>query len=58
MVEIKSASSYNKEFAKNLKKICAFAPNAFSPTVVYGGDLEIESDGVKYMNYKNCGNLV
>lgn len=30
----------------------------FSPTVVYSGDLELESDGVKYMNYKNCGNLV
>ncbi len=57
-VEIKSASTYNKEFAKNLKKMSAFAPNAFSPTVVYSGDLELESDGVKYMNFKNCGNLV
>ena len=57
-VEIKSASTYNKEFAKNLKKMSTFAPNAFSPTVVYSGDLELESDGVKYMNFKNCGNLV
>ncbi|MBQ9282137.1 MAG: ATP-binding protein [Treponema sp.] len=57
-VEIKSASTYNRDFSKNLKKICSFAPNAFSPTVIYSGNLEIESEEVKYINFKNCGNLI
>ena len=57
-VEIKSASTYNRDFSKNLKKICSFAPNAFSPTVIYSGNLEIESEGIKYSNFKNCGNLI
>ena len=57
-VEIKSASTYNRDFSKNLKKFCSFAPNAFSPTVIYSGNLEIESEEVKYINFKNCGNLI
>ena len=57
-VEIKSAATYNKEFSKNLKKMCLFAKNAISPAVVYSGDIELESDGVKYINFKNCGNLI
>ena len=57
-VEIKSASTYNKEFSKNLKKICSFASNSFSPTVIYSGNLELESEEVKYINFKNCGSLI
>lgn len=57
-VEIKSASTYNNEFGKNLKKMCSFAQNASSPTVVYSGDLEMETEGVRYLNFKNCGNLI
>ena len=57
-VEIKSASTYNNDFSKNLKKFCGFAKNATSPTVIYSGELELESEGVKYVNFKNCGNLI
>ena len=57
-VEIKSASTYNKEFSKNLKKFCSFASNAFSPALVYSGSLELESEGIKHINFKNCGNLI
>lgn len=57
-VEIKSASTYNSDFSKNLKKIMAFAPNAENPTVIYSGNLEAESNGIKYMNFKNCGKVV
>ena len=57
-VEIKSASTYNKEFSKNLQKFCAFAKNATAPTVVYSGDIEVESENIKYINFKNCGNLI
>jgi hypothetical protein len=42
----------------NLKKFSTFAKNSTSPTVVYSGEIEIESDGVRYMNFKNCGNLI
>lgn len=57
-VEIKSASTYNEDFAKNLKKMMAFAPNAENPAVVYSGNIEAESGGIKYINFKNCGKLV
>lgn len=57
-VEIKSAATYNREFSKNLKKMCSFAHNAISPTVVYSGDLEVVSDNIRYINFKNCGNLI
>lgn len=57
-VEIKSASTYNSDFSKNLKKIMAFAPNAENPTVIYSGNLEAESNEIKYINFKNCGKLV
>ena len=57
-VEIKSAATYNKDFSKNLKKFCEFANNANTPSVVYSGELEVETEGVKYVNFKNCGNLI
>jgi predicted AAA+ superfamily ATPase len=57
-VEIKSASTFNKDFCRNLKKMCGFAKNAYSPTVVYSGDIELESEGVRFINFKNCGNLI
>lgn len=56
-VEIKSASTYNADFSKNLKKMMTFASNAENPTVVYSGNLEAESGGIKYINFKNCGKL-
>jgi len=57
-VEIKAASTFNAEFAKNLKKFTGFAKNVMHPTVIYSGNLEYESNGVKYLNFKNCGSLV
>ena len=57
-VEIKAASTFNAEFSKNLKKFAGFAKNAVNPTVIYNGNLECESDSVKYLNFKNCGSLV
>lgn len=57
-VEIKSASTYNKEFSKNLQKFCNFAKNANNPSVIYSGDIEVESENIKYINFKNCGNLI
>ncbi len=57
-VEIKAASTFNAEFTKNLKKFARFAKKAVNPTVIYSGNLECESDGVKYLNFKNCGSLV
>lgn len=57
-VEIKSASTYNSDFSKNLKKMMTFASNAENSTVIYSGNLEAESNGVKYINFKNCGKLV
>lgn len=35
-----------------------FASNAENSTVIYSGNLEAESNGVKYINFKNCGKLV
>lgn len=57
-VEIKSASTYNSDFSKNLKKMMTFAPNAENPIVIYSGNLEAESSGIKYINFKNCGKVV
>ena len=57
-VEIKSASTYDKDFSKNLRKFCEFAKNSLSPTVVYSGNLELEAEGIKCINFKNCGNLI
>lgn len=57
-IEIKSASTYNSDFSKNLKKMMSFASNAENPIVIYSGNLEAESNGIKYINFKNCGKLV
>lgn len=57
-IEIKSAATYNKDFSKNLKKISTFANNIISPTIVYSGEIEMESDGIKFINFKNCKTLV
>ncbi|WP_303921172.1 ATP-binding protein [Treponema berlinense] len=54
-VEIKSASTFNKDFSKNLKKFCTFAKNTLNPTVIYSSQTELESEGIKYINFKNCG---
>ncbi len=57
-IEIKSASTYNKDFSKNLKKMCDFAPNVISPVVIYSGNLETKTDGVNFISFKNCGKLI
>lgn len=57
-VEIKSASTYTKDFSRNLKKMMQFSGNAVNPCVVYSGNLELEADGIKFMNFKNCGKLI
>lgn len=57
-LEVKSAATYNNDFAKNLKKMMAFAPNAENPAVIYSGSIEAESGGIRYINFKNCGKLV
>ena len=57
-IEIKSASTINTEFCKNLKKFKAFAKTTTTPAVVYSGDLEYESDGIKYVNFKHCEQFV
>ena len=53
-IEIKSAATINPDFAKNLKKFSSFAKNATAPAVIYSGNLEYESDGIKYVSFKHC----
>ncbi|MBO7135694.1 MAG: ATP-binding protein [Spirochaetaceae bacterium] len=57
-VEIKSASTIAPDFSRNLKKFRSFAKNTESPAVIYSGNLEYESDGIRYINFKHSGNLV
>ena len=56
-VEIKSAATFNADFARNLKKFCTFAKNASAPTVIYGGDMECESDGIRFLNFRKGGTV-
>ena len=57
-VEIKSAFTFNKDFSRSLKKMCAFAENAHSPTVVYAGETEVNSEGISFINFKKSGSLI
>ncbi|MBO4728661.1 MAG: ATP-binding protein [Spirochaetaceae bacterium] len=57
-VEIKSASTIAPDFSRNLKKFRSFAKNTESPAILYSGNLEYESDGIRYINFKHSGKLV
>ncbi len=57
-IEIKSASTVNPEFSRNLKKFMAIASDAAAPSVVYSGKLEYESNGIRYVNFKHCGQIL
>lgn len=57
-VEIKSAATFNGDFARNLKKFRAFAKNAVAPTVIYSGDMECESDGIRFLNFRKSGEII
>ena len=57
-IEIKSASTVNPEFSRNLKKFMAIASDATAPSVVYSGKLEYESNGIRYVNFKHCGQIL
>ncbi|MDR0933027.1 MAG: ATP-binding protein [Victivallales bacterium] len=57
-IEIKSAMTYDLSFAKNLQKFNSFASNVISPAVIYGGELETEIQGVKFVNFRNIAGLI
>ena len=57
-VEIKSAATFNKDFSVNLKKFAKFSSDIQNPTVIYSGETELETEGIQYMNFRNCGRLI
>ena len=50
--EIKSSMTWTASFSKNLDKFLKFAKDAETPSVIYSGDLEMEANGINYINFK------
>lgn len=57
-IEIKSASTFSKDFSSSLRKMVGFAKEATNPTVIYSGDKSFILDGVKYINFKDTSSII
>lgn len=57
--EIKAASTYIGDFLKGILKIHKHFPSvAGDGYIIYSGDQEMKVEGVRLLNYKNCGRVV
>lgn len=57
-IEVKSSMTFSKGFTANLQKMEKFSGKAERPTVFYSGELEGESNGVLFRNYRHIGRFV
>lgn len=56
-IEIKSSMTWNKDFAKNIKKVQKLSDKFKRGYVVYSGDLTPTVENVSFINYKNLGGI-
>jgi len=52
-VEIKGGTTWNREFAKNLRKLPSLSPKFTPGYVIYSGDVTGTVDDVRYLNFKD-----
>ncbi len=57
-IEIKSSATFNKIFAKNIKKFQALTELTTKGYVVYSGDFTPETDDYAVLNYLDTANIV
>ena len=53
-IEIKSAATFNKVFAKSIHKFQKLTPKAQKGFVVYAGDFTAQTETYSIVNYRNC----
>ncbi len=53
-IEIKSAATFNKVFAKSIHKFQKLTPKAQKGFVVYAGDFTAKTETYSIVNYRNC----
>ncbi len=56
-IEIKSSMTWNKDFAKNIKKVQKLSDKFKCGYVVYSGDLTPTVENVSFINYKNLAGI-
>jgi hypothetical protein len=52
-IEIKSAMTFNKNFAKGIRYFQKITTKASKGYIIYSGDMEFESDDYKVLNFEN-----
>jgi predicted AAA+ superfamily ATPase len=57
-LEIKAGMTYDFSFAKGLQRFAKLAANTFTPTVIYGGDLEPDIQGVHFCNFRKTAAII
>ena len=57
-IEIKGAMTWNKEFAAGIGKIRKLSPKFKDGFVIYGGELNPEIEGVKFLNFRDTAQAV
>lgn len=56
--EIKSGGTWNRNFCRNLLKLRNLSPKFDNGFVIYSGDLTLEVDGVRFVNFRNTASAV
>jgi predicted AAA+ superfamily ATPase len=57
-IEIKAGMTYDASFTKNLETFCALAPAAVLPVVIYGGERQEETRGVRFRSFRETGKII
>ncbi len=57
-LEVKAGMTYDFSFAKGLQSFSKLAANTFTPTVIYGGDLEPDIQGIHFRNFRKTAAII
>ena len=56
--EIKGSMTWNRDFCKNLLKLQKLSPKFRNGYVIYAGEITPETDGIKFVNFKNTSSVI
>lgn len=51
--EIKGGATWNRDFCRNLRRVCKLSPKFTPGYVIYSGELTPEVDGIRFLNFRD-----
>ena len=57
-IEIKASRTFSTELARNLQTFQKHTNAAYTPAVIYAGDVESTVNGVSYVNFRNTAEII